>query len=239
MQLNSAMILAAGLGTRMRPLTEQVPKPLVRVQGKPLIDYCLEALQAAGIARIVVNVHHLADQLETHLAGRGDAPRVIISDERDRLLDSGGGIKKALSHLDSRPFVVLNADSFWTEAGRPNLARMAAAWDDDTMDMLLLVAGMTEAVGYDAAGDFIMDPDGRLSRRAETTIAPFVYAGVTIIHPRVFADTPDEPFSLNLLFDRAIEAGRLHGVRLDGMWFHVGTPQSLRDVDHAIARSAL
>ncbi len=233
----SAMVLAAGLGTRMRPLTNAMPKALVRVCGKALLDHALDALAQAGVARAVVNVHHFADQVAAHVAARTQ-PQVIVSDETARLLDSGGGVALALPHLGAGPFFVLNADTFWVEGYRPNLARLAQAWNDETMDILLLVSAMATAVGYGGKGDFSMDGLGRLVRRAERQIAPFAYAGAAIMHPRIFTDAPPAPFSLNLLFDRAIEAGRLHGLRMEGLWLHVGTPQAIREAETAISRSA-
>jgi MurNAc alpha-1-phosphate uridylyltransferase len=232
----SAMVLAAGLGKRMLPITEKMPKPLVRVHGKALIDHALDALAAAGVGRAVVNVHHLADQLESHLSGR-TAPLIVVSDERDRLLESGGGVAKALPLIGSEPFFILNSDTFWVEGYRPNLLHLAEQWDPARMDMLLLVASTPMAVGYGGAGDFTMDAEGRLSRRKERQVAPFAYAGAAIASPGIFTDLPDGAFSLNVLFDRAIEAGRLFGIRLDGLWLHVGTPDSIAQAEEAIAHS--
>ena len=233
----TAMVLAAGLGTRMQPLTEHMPKVLVRVSGKTLIDHAIDMLQRSGVKHAVVNVHHHADQVEAHLAGR-KAPRITISDERAQLLDSGGGVSAAMPHIGEKPFFVINADSFWLDGFRPNLVNMAAQWDDEKMDVLLLLASMSNSVGYRGQGDFNMDSMGRLMRRDERRIAPFIYAGAAILHPRLFADCPDGPFSLNLLFDRALEAGRLFGLRLDGLWLHVGTPDAIQEAEEAIARSA-
>ena len=224
--VRQAMILAAGLGTRMRPITNTLPKPLVKVDGVALIDHLIAPLREAGVTDIVVNVHHLADMMEQHLASCA-SPRIHISDERMALLDSGGGVKKALAHFGDAPFFILNADSFWIDGPVPNLARMKAAWDPALMDMLLLVAPTPAATGYEGRGDFFMAADGTLKRRGEKLVAPFVYAGVIITTPAFFRDTPDGPFSLNLLFNRAIEAGRLHGLRLDGHWLHVGTPEAI------------
>lgn len=237
----TAMILAAGLGTRMRPITDRMPKPLVKVHGKPLIDHALGALGRAGVARAVVNVHYLADQLEAHLAEREKAgldPKTVIADERAGLLDSGGGIANAMPLLGDEPFFVLNADTFWIEGLKPNLTMLADAWNAGDMDILLLLADMGKAVGYPGMGDFTMDTEGRLSRRGEKSVAPFAYAGAAIVHPRIFADVPRGAFSLNLLFDRAIEAERLHGIRMEGLWLHVGTPEAIGEAEAAIARSA-
>lgn len=237
-RVKRAMVLAAGLGKRMRPVTAKMPKPLVRVAGKPLIDYALDRLSEAGVEAVVVNVHYLADQVEAHLASRA-APATIVSDERELLLETGGGLKKALPHLGGDPFLLLNSDSFWIEGARPNLDILMDRWDDEDMDGLLLLASTVTSVGYEGLGDFVMDSQGRLARRAEHTATPFVYSGVAILHPRLFEDAPDGPFSLNLLFDRAIEAGRLYGVRMDGIWLHVGTPEAIGEAEEAIGESAL
>ncbi|PSC03354.1 mannose-1-phosphate guanylyltransferase [Alsobacter soli] len=233
-----AMVLAAGLGTRMRPITDSIPKPLVEVAGRALIDHILDPLAEAGVKTAVVNVHYRADQMEAHLRERA-RPRVIVSDERDLLLDSGGGVKKALPQLGRKPFFVLNADSFWIDGPRSNLDRLAEAFDPARMDILMLVASTATSTGYDGKGDFLMDPEGRLSRRRERIVAPFVYAGVMLLSPALFADTPDGPFSLNLLFDRAMERERLFGLRLDGLWLHVGTPDAIAQAERSLVQSAL
>jgi N-acetyl-alpha-D-muramate 1-phosphate uridylyltransferase len=231
-----AMLLAAGLGTRMRPLTDSMPKPLVPVAGRPMIDYLLDALEAAGIRKIVANVHYLADLLEAHLRARSGL-EVAVSDEREKLLDSGGGVKKALPLLGKGPFLVLNADSFWIDGPRSNLKRVVEAFDPDSMDILLLLAPTTTSVGWGNRGDFAFLPDGRLQRPHKGEVTPFAYAGVAIFRPECFADTPDI-FSLNLLFDRAAEAGRFFGLRLDGLWMHVGTPAAVTEAERRIASSA-
>jgi MurNAc alpha-1-phosphate uridylyltransferase len=233
-----AMILAAGVGKRMRPLTVTTPKPLIEVNGRALIDYGLDRLERAGVEETVVNVHYLADQVERHIARRRRPPAVAISDEREKLLDTGGGVMKALPRLGPAPFYLLNSDSFWIEGARPNLDWLAAGWRDDAMDALLLVAATVRAVGYTGRGDFRMDPAGRLVRRGERDVAPFVYAGAAILHPRLFADAPEGAFSLNTLFSRAIENGRLFGMRLDGLWLHVGTPDAIAEAELTIADSA-
>ena len=232
-----AMVLAAGLGTRMKPITDRIPKPLVEVYGKTLLDHGLDALEKAGVEHVIINVHHHAEQIEQHVKNRTGF-RVEISDERERLLDSGGGIAKALPSLGSQPFYLLNADSFWIEGFRPNLGRMAEVWDAHNMDILLLLAGMANAVGFGSKGDFSMDPDGRLERRGEMKVAPFAYAGAAIINPGVFCNAPDGAFSLNLQFDQALEQQRLFGLRLEGLWLHVGTPAAIDEAEDAIARSA-
>lgn len=230
----TAMVLAAGLGQRMRPITDTCPKPLVPVGGRPLIDHALARLREAGIGRAVVNVHHLAGQIEAHLAGVED-PRITVSDERDALLETGGGVKRALALLGPE-FLVVNSDSLWTETGPGNVGRLVAAWDPDGMDALLLLADR-ESLGYDGAGDFEVGPDGRLARRLPGTVAPAVYAGVAILKAASFADTPEGAFSLNLVFDRAIAADRLYGLRLDGEWLHVGTPDAIRAAEERLAAS--
>ncbi len=233
-----AMVLAAGIGKRMRPLTATVPKPLIEVSGRALIDHALDRLEAASVEAAVVNVHYLPTLVEAHLARRRRPPETVISDERAELLDTGGGIANALPLLGPDPFFLLNSNSFWIEGARPNLHWLAATWDDAKMDALLLLAPTVRSVGYRGPGDFRMDPAGALHRRAERDVVPFVYAGAGILHPRLFADCPDGPFSLNLLFDRAIEAERLYGVRMDGLWIHVGTPDAIAEAELTIADSA-
>ncbi len=236
-RISRAMVLAAGLGKRMRPISATTPKPLVEIGGKSLIDHGLDRLAAAGVETAVVNVHYLADLVEFHVLKR-PSPQVIVSDERAKLLDTGGGIRKALPHFGGEPFFVYNSDSSWIEGVTPNFERLGASWDDEQMDVLLLLSPTVNAVGYNGPGDFQMDALGRLARRTPPRIAPFVYAGAAIVHPRAFADTPEGPFSFNLLFDRAIEAGRLYGVRMDGQWLHVGTPDAIREAEAAIHASA-
>jgi MurNAc alpha-1-phosphate uridylyltransferase len=231
------MVLAAGLGKRMRPITATMPKPLIEVAGRTLIDRSLDALDFAGVEIVVVNVHYLAEQMQSHLSRRRE-PQIVISDERQSLLDTGGGIAKALPVLGNEAFYVVNSDSFWIEGARPNLDWLASAWRGGEMDALLLVAATVRSVGYGGRGDFRMDPGGRLVRRAEREVAPFVYAGAAILHPRLFAGFPHGAFSLNMLFDRAAEAGRLFGVRLDGLWLHIGSPEAIGEAEAMIADSA-
>jgi N-acetyl-alpha-D-muramate 1-phosphate uridylyltransferase len=233
-----AMVFAAGLGTRMRPLTDRLPKPLIRVAGKPLIDHALDRLALAGVQTAIVNVHHLADQIEAHLATR-KAPRIMISDERDRLLDQGGGIAKALPLLGPEPFFVANTDAFWIEGPADNLRRLAAAWDPRRMDILLLVAAAAASVGIDSPGDFHMSPDGRLTRRAEHEIAAFIYSGVGIIKPALFATETRDIFPLAPFFFAAARAGRLFGQRLDGQWLHVGTPEAIEAAERKVAQGMM
>jgi N-acetyl-alpha-D-muramate 1-phosphate uridylyltransferase len=232
-----AMVLAAGIGMRMRPLTERMPKPLVRVGGRALIDHVLDRLAASGVEWAVVNVHHFADQIERHLDGRLRPP-VIISDERERLLDTGGGIVKSLATLGDDPFFVVNADTIWIEGVRPNLERLAAAFDPAVMDGLLLLAPTATSIGYEGRGDFTLAADGRLQRRGEREIVPFVYAGAGILAPALFDNAPAAPFSVTRLFDRAEAQGRLHGLRLEGLWMHVGTPAAIAEAEAAIIASA-
>lgn len=230
-----AFVLAAGLGMRIRPLTNNLPKPLLTVGGRPMLDHVLDRLTDAGVERAVVNVHYLADRIISHLDRRA-RPRIVISDERNRLLDTGGGVKKALGKLGSKPFFIHNSDSIWLEGVGCNLQRLADAWQDDKMDSLLLLAPGVTSVGYDGMGDFNLLPDGRIRRRRERECAPFVFTGVSIAHPRMFQDAPDGPFSLNVLWDRAIEQDRLFGLRLEGAWMHVGTPSALVEAEQLIAR---
>ena len=232
------MVFAAGRGMRMRPLTETIPKPLIKVGGKPMIDHLLDRFALAGVGTAVVNVHHLADQIEAHLANHR-APRIVISDERDLLLDQGGAIKKALPVLGDAPFFLCNTDAFWVEGAKPNLDRLAAAWDPDKMDVLLLLAATPTSSGVDWPGDFTMDGFGRLTKREERRVAPFVYTGIGIIKPELFARAPEGPFRLLPYFLAAAEKGRLHGLRLDGIWLHVGTPAAIDDAERLIARSVL
>jgi N-acetyl-alpha-D-muramate 1-phosphate uridylyltransferase len=231
-----AMVLAAGLGTRMRPLTNALPKPLVPVAGKALLDHVLDRLADVGVTTAVVNVHHMADAIEAHLKGR-TRPNIVISDERGELLDTGGGVVKALTLLGDAPFFHVNSDTIWIEGVMPNLNRLAAQFDPDQMDAALLVAATTASIGYEGRGDFAMMPDGRLRRRAEREVAPFVYAGAAILSPKMFAAAPAGKFSLNILFDRSLEAGRLFGLRLEGTWMHVGTPAAIKAAEVAISES--
>ncbi len=228
-----AMVLAAGLGTRMRAFSGQVPKPLVQVGGKALIDYALDRLAAQGVLRAVVNVHHLADKIEQHLASRRQ-PQIIISDERGELLGTAGGVVKALPLLGEQPFFHVNSDTIWVDGVKPNLALLAGAFDAARMDALLLLAPIASSIGYSGPGDFVMAPEGTLARRAEREIAPFVYAGAAIITPAFFAGVSHGPSSMSPLFDRSAQAGRLFGVRLEGLWMHVGTPEAVRAAEAAI-----
>ena len=231
-----AMVLSAGLGTRMRPLTERMPKPMVAVGGKPLIDHVLDRLAEAGVERAVVNVHHFADQLERHLAAR-TKPQIEISDERGLLLGTGGAVVKALPLIGEAPFFHVNSDSIWVDGVKPNLTRLAENFDAAAMDALLLLAPATGSIGYAGRGDFAMAGDGRLRRRAEREVAPFVFAGAAILSPALFTDAPQGEFSLTDLFTRAADAGRLYGLRLEGLWMHVGTPDAIALAENAIRAS--
>jgi MurNAc alpha-1-phosphate uridylyltransferase len=231
------MVLAAGLGTRMRPFDGRIPKPLVRVGGKALLDYALDRLAEQGVELAVVNVHHLADQIERHLASRA-APHIVISDERRELLGTAGGVVKALPQLGDDPFYHVNSDTIWIDGVKPNLGRLASAFDAARMDALLLLAPTTSSIGYVGRGDFAMAPDGRLAPRGEREIVPFVYAGAAILAPAFLAGAPQGPFSLSPLFDRSAQAGRLFGLRLEGLWMHVGTPDAITAAEAAILASA-
>ncbi len=232
-----AMVLAAGLGTRMQPMTRQLPKPLVKVAGKPLIDHVLDRLAEAGVQEAVVNVHYLADKLERHLEARM-RPRIVISDERDALLGTGGGVVKALPALGDAPFFYMSSDTLWIESVKSNLARLAEAFDPARMDALLLLAPTATSIGYDERGDFAMTADGRIQRPTEREVVPFAYASAAIFSPALFAGAPQGAFSLMQLFDRAAEEGRLHGLRLEGVWMHVGTPAAVAAAEAALVESA-
>ena len=226
-----SMILAAGLGERMRPLTEDRPKPLIEVGGRSLIETILDRLEMAGIPEVVINLHYLGEMIEARLAER-QRPDITFSREATRL-ETGGGVRKALPLLGAAPFFAINGDVCWLDGCTPTLRRMAEAWNDAEMDALLLLQPTASAVGYDGPGDFILASEGRLRRRREREIAPLVYSGIQMFHPRLFEATPEEPFSLNLIYDKAAEAERLWGLRHDGEWFHIGTPENLRDVEDA------
>jgi MurNAc alpha-1-phosphate uridylyltransferase len=228
--------MAAGRGERMRPITEHTPKPLVEVGDKALIDHVLDKLAAAGVEQTVVNVHHLADKLEQHVAAR-KAPRIVISDERAELLETGGGLVKALHLLGDAPFFTVNSDTLWIDGVKSNLTRLAEGFDPARMDALLLLAPTATSIGYAGRGDFSMLPDGRLIRRPERQVVPFVYAGAAVLAPGLFKDAPKGPFSLTKLFYRAAEAERLFGLRLDGLWMHVGTPDAIDEAEAAILES--
>jgi len=232
----TAMVLAAGLGVRMRPLTDRMPKPLVTVADKPLLDHVLDKLAAAGVQKAVVNVHYLGDQIIDHVASRKQ-PQVVISDERGILLGTGGGVVKALPQLGDAPFFHVNADTMWIDGVRPNLTRLAEAFDPARMDILLLLAPTAASIGYSGCGDYAMTSDGALRKRKENQVVPFVYAGVAVMSPAIFAGAPQGEFSLTKLFDAANERERLFGLRLDGTWMHVGTPDAVGAAEEAFLAS--
>ena len=230
--LTHAMVLAAGLGTRMRPLTDARPKPLLELDDRSLLDHALDRLQAAGVQQAVVNAHWFGEQIEAAMARRAD-PRIILQKE-ETLLETGGGVTMALPNLGPGPFAVVNGDAYWLDGPTPALARLAAAFDDEEMDALLLMVRTTQVEGVVGKGDFLLDPVGRMRRPKEREIAPYLYAGVQILSPRLFAKAPAGAFSLNRLYDEAIENGRLFGLVHDGLWFHLSTPDDLRHAEETL-----
>jgi N-acetyl-alpha-D-muramate 1-phosphate uridylyltransferase len=227
--IRTAMILSAGFGKRMRPLTDSTPKPLLKIDGTPLLGHIFDRLAAAGVERAVVNVHYLGEQIRDYLA---DETRIDITlIEEPEILETGGGVKNAMSDLGTDPFYCINADAFWLNGYEDTLMRLAREWRDERMDGILLLQSTVDGHGYSGMGDFIAEPDGRLRRRPLTEVAPWLFAGVQILHPRLFNDAPDGPFSLNLLYDRALEAERLYGIVHDGEWFHIGTPAGLDEAE--------
>jgi MurNAc alpha-1-phosphate uridylyltransferase len=231
----TAMVLAAGLGKRMRPLTATRPKPLIDIAGKPLLDHALDRLRFAGVSRVVVNVHYLADAIEAHLKNRVKGLEVVISDERDRLLETGGGLAKALPLIDCDPFLVVNSDNLWIDGPVDALKLLASGWDEAKMDALLLLVPLARAHCHGGRGDFHMSGAGQLRRRKPRGVAPFVYTGIQIVSKRLFeGELPEGPFSTNLLWDRAIEAGRCFGTVHQGLWFDVGRPESIRKAEEIL-----
>ena len=226
----TAMVMAAGLGKRMRPLTATRPKPLVELAGKPMIDQVFDRLRAAGVKKAVVNVHYLADAMEGHLQ-KVEGLDIVVSDERDRLMETGGGLVKALPMIDSDPFLSLNSDNFWIDGPSDTLKLLARHWDAKKMDALLLLVPHARAFNHSGKGDFHMDRQGRLKRRGRSKIAPYVFTGIQMLSKKLISDTPEGPFSTNILWDRAIEAGRCCGVVHQGLWFDVGKPQSIRQTE--------
>ncbi len=235
--IESAMVMAAGLGKRMRPLTATRPKPLVRVAGKALIDHTFDRIAEAGIGHVVVNVHYLADALEAHLGASAKSYPfdIDVSDERELLLETGGGLVRAASLLRGDPILCANSDNIWTDGPTGAIRQLAERWDDATMDALLLVVPQARATGHRGRGDFHMDKRGRLSRRQAGKVAPFVYTGVQLFHRRLLAAAPSGPFSTNILWDRAIATGRLFGIAHSGAWFDVGTPEAIAVVEAALS----
>lgn len=230
-----AIALAAGLGLRLRPITLAMPKPLVPVGGKSLLDHALDKLALSGVQECVVNMHHLAAQIESHVAQRRQ-PAITLSDETDQLLETGGGIAKVLGFFKQEAFLAANADILWTDkpGDDPALSRLQQAWSEQRMDALLLLVQGENAFGYEGAGDFFLEADGRLRRRGEALSAPFVFAGVQVLHPRLFESAPAGPFSLNLLYDRALATGRLYGLVHRGGWYHIGTPEALHEAQRIL-----
>jgi len=234
---DTAMVMAAGLGKRMRPLTASQPKPLVRVAGKALIDYSLDHLADAGVARAVVNVHYLADALEAHL-GKRKAPAIVLSDERDLLLETGGGMVKAHAEgLLPDPFFCLNSDNIWLDGPRDVFEELSNSWDPERMDALLLVVGHARAANYSGKGDFHLDPMGRISRRRSGRIAPFIYTGIQIVSHRMLREAPEGSFGTMTLWERAIAEGRLYGVSHTGLWFEVGAPSAIAPTEELLTRA--
>lgn len=226
------MVLAAGYGKRMRPLTNDMPKPMIPVLGVPMIDRVLDHLERAKVATAVVNLHHLGGKLEAHLKERTE-PKIVFSPE-DELLETGGGVRHAIDKLGDKPFYVANSDTVWLDGPTPALDRLRQAWDGRRMDALLMLYPTIAVPGYDGTGDYFMDPDGRLTRRGEGEVAPFVFTGVQILHPKIFKDVEEGAFSLVRLYDRIQEQGRLFGMRHDGEWYHVGTPDLLAKVERVM-----
>jgi MurNAc alpha-1-phosphate uridylyltransferase len=229
--IDTAMILAAGRGERMRPLTDSTPKPLIPVAGRPMLDRSMDRLGAHGVRTIVVNVHHLGERIAQHLGGRA---RIV---REERLLETGGSVKNALPLLGDGPYFILNGDGLWSDGPKPMLSRMEAAWDPARMDALLLLHPIETAIGREAKdrGDYFLDPDGRARHRGTATAAPYLFASVSICDSRLFRDSPDGPFSLLKLWTRAEGTGRLFGLVHDGDWFHVGTPQALAEAERRLA----
>ncbi|HWC62521.1 MAG TPA: nucleotidyltransferase family protein [Rhizomicrobium sp.] len=233
-KVTRAMIMAAGFGTRMRPLTDHIPKPLVTVRGKSLLDHTLDRLVAAGVTMVVINLHYRGAQVQDHLAKRRDIEiRYSLEEE---ILGTGGGVVKALPHFEGESFFVLNSDSVWVEGYVSPLTAMQRIWEPERMDGLLLLASMITAMGYEGRGDFLLDVNGRVSRVPELTSSPFAYTGVQIVHPRLFTAAPAGNFSTNRMWDLAIAKGRLFGIRLEGVWIHVGTPDAREDAERYLAR---
>jgi MurNAc alpha-1-phosphate uridylyltransferase len=224
----TAMVMAAGLGKRMRPLTATRPKPLIEVAGKPLLDHVLDRLKAAGVEKVVINVHYLPDSLEAHLARQSNGMQIVISDERDELLETGGGLVRAEPLIDTDPFLSVNSDNLWVDGPADALKLLASHWHGDKMDALLLLVPQARAQNHRGQGDFHMDRQGRLKRRRPSHVAPFVFTGVQMLSKRILRDPPSGPFSTNVFWDRAIAEGRCFGAVHQGLWFDVGTPQSIR-----------
>ncbi|WP_025897442.1 nucleotidyltransferase family protein [Sneathiella glossodoripedis] len=232
--IHTAMVLAAGLGRRLQPLTDHTPKPLVKVQGRALIDYALDLVRGAGLSQVVINCHHLADQIETYAKSIQDLT-VKISDERGELLETGGGVQKALPLLGNSAFAVINSDVIVRDSQNGSLKSLIEVWDPEKMDVLLLLQEKSSAVGYDGEGDFTIGPDGRLTRRHEQSVAPYIFSGVQIVKPEMFDEVAEGKFSMNVIFDRAAKNGRLYGSIHTGMWLHVGTVNAISQAEEVFA----
>ena len=230
-----AMVMAAGLGKRMRPLTATRPKPLIAVAGKPLLDHCLERLRAAGVKKAVVNVHYMPDALEAHLKSRSHGLEIAVSDEREQLLETGGGLVKALPLIDADPFLVANSDNLWVDGPVDSLRHLASHWDDTKMDALLLLVPLAQANCHNGSGDFHVSASGEIRRKKAGGVAPFVYTGIQMVSKRLLdGEVPSGPFSTNILWDRALEAGRCFGAIHQGLWFDVGAPPNIRKTEEIL-----
>ena len=230
-----AMVMAAGLGKRMRPLTATRPKPLIEVAGKPLLDHCLDRLRAAGVRKAVVNVHYLPEAIEAHLRSRAGGLEIAVSDEREQLLETGGGLVKALPLIDADPFLVANSDNLWVDGPVDTLRHLACHWDEEKMDALLLLVPLARANCHNGTGDFHMDAAGVVRRKKPHGVAPFVYTGIQIVSKRLLeGELPQGPFSTNLLWDRAIESGRLYGLAHEGLWFDIGAPANIKKAEEIL-----
>ncbi len=241
--VDQAFILGAGFGSRMRPLTDTVPKPMVQLAGKPLIDHVIDRLTSVGVKKIIVNVHYLADVLETHLRQRNDVD-LIISDERDELLDTGGGVYKALDHFGDKPFFIHNSDSVWVENGHDNLSEMVKNFDPQKMDNLLCLANKNTSLGYDGNGDFLLSNEGVISRKPSDVASDHVFIGASIANKNLFEKSVPEnrlkgPFSLNKLWDVSIAKKRVYGIKHQGIWMHVGTTEALSEAEDCIRQAEL
>jgi MurNAc alpha-1-phosphate uridylyltransferase len=229
-----AMVLAAGFGKRMRPLTNTTPKPLIKVSGRPIIDYVFDHLRAVDVRRAVVNVHYLPEKIRTW-SRTVSAPPITISDETDAILDTGGGVARALSILGDEPFFVMNSDSFWIDGDSPALARLKAAWRPEKMDCMLLLTKPEMATGYDGSGDFEIAIDGQLRRKSPNSTTAMTYIGGYLVHPNLFRNSPGPVFSMNELWDKAIASGRLYGLPHQGHWLHIGTPEAIAKAEEVLA----
>jgi MurNAc alpha-1-phosphate uridylyltransferase len=234
MKVETAMVMAAGLGTRMRPLTDYKPKPLVEVAGKPLIEYAFDKLRLAGVKKAVVNVHYLPDQVEAYVANCATDLDITISDERAQLLETGGGLVQALPIIGGDPFFCINSDAIWTDRDVDALTRLAQAWDGETMDGLLLLVPRSRAFSHRGSGDFSLDDQNRLIRRGAAAEAPFVHTGIQLLSRAFLNDAPTGPFSTNILWDRAIAKGRLFALEHSGDWFDIGSPAAIAPTEEAL-----